>query len=185
MSYTVDAIVVDIASLKERIAKQDLSLLHGLDDDAEAIDEDLDDDGPTTLEHARRIVLGRAENEGSNAKYGYALQLICEAIGESQPNDQWSSMRSNWFDAVDAALKSAGCPLALTTALFYNGAPLALPRPDDFPGMGHLEPEQAAQLCSALQRVLPTLPSQPRAAVAQVVGWLEAARGVGLVTFYH
>jgi len=184
MSYTVNAFVIDIAALRERIARHDLSLLSGLDEDAEAIDEDLGDDGPTTLEHARRIVLGQTEDEGSNAKYGYALQLICEAVGQWQPNDQWSSMRSTWFGTVDEALKNAGCPLALTTALFYNGPPVEVPRPDDFPGMGHVEPEQAGILCGALRQALPALPPQPRAAVAQVVGWLEAGRGVGIVTFY-
>lgn len=184
MAYNVSAIVIDLAALRRRIAQRDLSLLEGIEDEAEEIDDDLDDDGPTTLEHARRIVLGQAVAEGSNAKYGYALQLMCDVLGSFQQNDQWSSMRSSWFEEVDKALAGAGCDIELTTTLFYSGPPLTLPEPDDFPGMGHVEPEQIASLCASLEPALPGLPPAPRAAVAQVVGWLKAARSKGLVTFY-
>ena len=184
MAYTVTPIVVDLAALRRRIAERDLSLLKGIEAEAEELDDDLDDDGPSTLEHARRIVLGQAVAEGNNAKYGYALQLMCDGIGALQPNDRWSSMRASWFDAVDEALKAAGCPVALITVLFYNGPPLRLPQPDDFPTVGHVEPERVASLCADLRSALPALPPQPRAAVAQVIGWLEAARDAGLVTFY-
>jgi hypothetical protein len=184
LAYTVTPIVIDIEALRRRIAERDLSLLEGIEADAEELDEDLDDDGPSTLEHARRIVLGQAVEEGDNAKYGYALRLICDAHGAVQPNDDWSSMRSSWFDAVDEALKAAGCPVALTTTLFYKGTPVNLPRPDDFPAVGYVEREQAGSLSAHLRNALPALSSKPRAAVEQVIGWLEAAHSTGLVTFY-
>lgn len=184
MSYIVTPIVIDLDALRSRLQAHDLTLLAGIERDAKQIDRDLDDDGPTTLEHARRIVMGEATDEWPNAKYGYGLQLICEHLGDFQQNDHWSAMSSSWFTQVDAALKEAGCPFSLVAKLFYSGPPTKIPRPDDFPGMGHLDPDQVAGLCESLQQALPALPAQEKKSVAQAVRWLDAARGVGIVTFY-
>lgn len=112
---------------------------------------------------------------------GYEFE---EALrGEFLPNNQWSSMRMNWFDAVDAALASAGTDVRLSK-FFYRGAPCPIIPPDDFPMIGHIKPEEVAPLLNVLSAL--SVGGAEGDAIAEVHTWLiNAAPGQGIVTFYY
>jgi hypothetical protein len=185
MSYSVTPYVVDLADLNRRIAARDVTLLDGIESEAQDLDDDLDDETPSTVEHGRRIVLGQAENEGSNAKYGYALMLICARMGTWQQNDEWAAIAGlgKWLETIDEALAKAGCQVSIGTDIIHTGPPITIPWPDDFPTIGHVLPGRISTLLGELANALPSLPPAERRAVAQVVDWLKAARDRGLVLF--
>jgi hypothetical protein len=115
---------------------------------------------------------------------GYELEeLVTRLGGRFQSNMYWSAMRISWFDMVDDALEKAGADVKLSQH-FFSPPPIPFTRPDDFPMIGHVKPDEVEPLAAALAAV--KLEGQEEESVNEVIGWLKGLRpGEGLVTFYY
>jgi hypothetical protein len=194
VSYGVHAFAVDFGELKAALGSGDGQLLARLLADFAAevarLDRDDEEEGrPPTAEVLRHLIFGGPYDGSVGFKYGYALEFLCWHLGEFLNNSEWSGMRGEWFDEVDGALKRAGVPTAAFTTLRLTtrGAPVPIPEPDDFPGIGHLTSEEVPAAAAALDAAdLGAMSEDVRNAVAQVREWLGACEefGRGLVCFY-
>ena len=197
MSYIVTAIAVDLDKVRSAIGSKDKALLarlkKALGDDLEQIDAMLEDyadedeggEPLTTGAALRHMILGEPyrADEGLGFAYGYCFEALCQYYGDVLPNDQWSAMRYQWFDAVQKALERAGVApkqFAIRT-LVERGAPVPLPEIDDFPGIGYLTKDEAAKARAALAKADLTKVKEPEAvgAIEQVRGWLDACERSG------
>src|SRR5262249_30618052 len=89
-----------------------------------------------------QLVLGGKLDPSQGYKYGYALCSLCEYLGNVLAHDAWSSIRATGIDTVDAVLHKAGVgpgTFSVHRFLVERGAPVAMPRPEDFPYIGYLK----------------------------------------------
>lgn len=159
--------------------------------------EDEDDDYGLTLEDALTHLLNASEMDlRSGHKYGYAFELLCDHFGEFLDNSAWSAAEADWPDQVQAALVQAALKQAgmvadvfsLTDHLAYRGAPIAIPKPDDFPCIGFLRAEEIDRAASVLRTAdLSTTDEEIRGSVEQIRRWFEQCQSAGcdLVCFRY
>ncbi|GAA5105632.1 DUF7691 family protein [Nocardia iowensis] len=74
---------------------------------------------------------------GHGSGYGYALEILCQRFGGRLNNEFWYPFGDSWLETVGAGLRSLGA-LFDPNVLLDTGAPVALPRIDDFPVIGHV-----------------------------------------------
>jgi hypothetical protein len=92
-------------------------------------------------------------------------------------DDSWCTIRNAAFQAVDRVLaKAAGKSKAFSTSQFLvnRGAPISIPKPDDFPFIGYVTREEAAKILARLD------PAKINAAIEKAKEdqeWLEEAIG--------
>lgn len=197
MSYGVHAFAVDFGELKAALGSKDghllAQVLANFATDIERMDaDDVENELPPTAEVLRRMIFGEAYHEERwvGFKYGYALEYLCWHLGEFLDNSQWSSMHGDWFETVDAALAQAGVsPAVFSTAkLVYRGAPVPIPEPDDFPGIGYLTREEIPAVAAALDAAdwSRVTDAEARQSIEQVRGWLHTCQETdcGLVCTY-
>ena len=191
MGYGVHAYAVDLAKVRSVVGSGDAKLVKQIAkksaDELEQID-DIDDAEPSAKECLAQLVDGETEDGDVNFKYGYALELVCRHFGEWLPNRSWSAMRFDWFDTVDKAIGKLG-KRSLSARVFYSGVPVEIPRPEDFPMIGHLEKDEIVELAAALRAAKAKkkkLAPDVVESLDELLGWLDAgAKRGGLVTFYY
>jgi hypothetical protein len=156
MSYAIQPYVVDFQEIARSRGAQDARLATR----AIQVARRLHRRSSAVSEAVRAWVEGTRSAKDVSAQ-GYALEVLAAVLGEQLPNDAWSSMRSDWFDQVDEALKralSAGKkarPPRLS-AFFHAGPPRGVrgPSPADFPLIGHIPPREIVRLRKALDGAL-------------------------------
>ncbi len=130
--------------------------------------------------HPYAVRFGRLPHDSAEMS-GYELED--EVDGRFLTNEHWSGMRTDWFDAVDDALRAAGSEVRLLS-FFNRGAPCPVGPTDDFPMIGHVRPDEVETLRAKLTAVV--VSGDEGRAVAEVSSWLQALEpGEGLVTFYY
>ncbi|MFW5416009.1 hypothetical protein J0910_05235 [Nocardiopsis sp. CNT-189] len=191
MSYGLMPYAVDLAELRSVIGSSSEQALNSLlrSDWADSLDRLDRTGGPTAREAVRHLLLGEEYDKGSGALYAYCLKTILEAhpCASFLFNGEWSPVRYDWFEEVEAELKKAGVsfdPASLT----YEGQVVPLPPIDDFPQIGCVEADRAAELAAEFDAMdEDRIDPQALDGVRELRGWFrECARtGRGLVTYYH
>ena len=205
MSYHLSAVAVDLDRVRAAIGSKDEVLLAALCDENayslqridDLLENALDADDPdyrplTAADVLGHLVLGGPYREGERVgfAYGYCLELLCHHFGEALNNSEWCSMRSAWFDAVQAALEAAGVNRKLLSVhlLANRGAPIAIPTIDDFPGIGYLMKVEIAQTRAALAAadLSRIADKEAVASIRQISAWLDECvrSNRDLVCFY-
>ncbi len=191
MGYNVQAYAIGLEQLRSVIGSSDDALVAMLVGryarELEAI-EDIDASQPSAADAVCALIAGRMQDGEVNFKYGYALELVCRELGERLPNEYWSAMNSEWFDAVDDAFADLGGGTKLCSEVFWSGPPVDLPFIDDFPAIGAVLPEQVPSLAASVGEALSRAPSTREvSAPRELHDWLRAAEreGRGLITFYY
>lgn len=201
MGYNVSAYAVPLSHVRAAIGSGDADLLAAITAAAarygriDAQDEDLyDADGgeppvATMAEVVRHLVAGEAY-ERVGFKYGYALELICRHVGQLLSNAQWSALRWEWLEEVDAALTAANVPAGefrVTRHLVCRGSPVPLPRIEDFPSIGYLTAGEIPGVAAALDGPgRAAAGDEVGASLDELRGWLRTCCDTGrdLVCFY-
>jgi hypothetical protein len=168
--------------------------LHGADDTVASIDELLAGLGPVepplpdARQALRHLVMGEPYHPRAGFAYAYWFKHLCED-GQFLRNDAWMPIRVAFLDEVQDGLTRAGVTGVSVSAMVFGGLPIALPAPDDFPGMGYVSRADApAQLAAIDAGDLSAVPDpHVREAIEQLRGWLQvcADSGRDLVCFYH
>lgn len=144
------------------------------------------------------LILGGNRDPSAWSQYGYALQILCEHLGDVPADyDSWCTIRSSTFDHLDRVLKRAGIPpkkFATAAFLVERGPPVKILEPDDFPYVGYLTRAEArrvlrlldpAKLDPAIRRTKEDR-DWVRDAFGELRAWLETAAKTDrdLVCFY-
>jgi hypothetical protein len=121
--------------------------------------------------------------------YVAALQLACAAIGEPLDNAEVAPAAPIHFEAVDAALATAGLARKISMSkLVFGGPPIAIPATDDFPAIGYLTPATVKAARGLIAKHdWSAQPAEVQGTLRLVNTWIEeaASRGEGLVCFYQ
>ncbi|WP_017591997.1 DUF7691 family protein [Nocardiopsis potens] len=195
MSYGLMPYAVDLAELRSVIGSGSEHSLNALlrsswGRELDRLDDLFDgQDGPSAREAARHLLLGEEYHQRSGALYAYCLKALLEAhdCASFLPNGEWYPVRYDWFDEVRGELKDGGVsfdPASLT----YRGQVVPLPSVDDFPQIGCIEADRAAELAAEFDAMNEDrIDPQALDGVREMHGWFrECARtGRGLVTYYH
>lgn len=195
MSYSFHPIAVSVAAIKKACGSKDRKLVEKVIEkfggQFPGIDE-LDEDAVPMAQAVEELVMGAKRNEDSGFKYGYALKFICECLGKVLSNEHWSGADWDWVETVDRALTDAGIDkklFRLNPHLTGRGAPITLPRIDDFPAVGYvLEAEMAKILGALTKSTIESIKDEEIAeSLASLRDWLEECVRThkDLVCFYH
>ncbi len=127
--------------------------------------------------------------------YAKALELWCAHFGERLPNARTYPCPMSVLEQLDT-LKARhesrrfffsrflrGRRLSVVAAL-HRGPPIAIPRPDDFPSIGHFDVGQAMELTLDLDEL--ELDARLRPIADELAGWCRSAMRArsDVVTFY-
>ena len=194
MGYAVTPIAVDLREVKSIINSRDVSVIATLKSnfDFRFNGSDWDDDEELDQETAiRQLMNGTELNPDYGHLYAYGLELLCWHFGQHLSNRYWSAMDSEWAVQVDDALKSHGMDesiFGIHNHIFYRGAPIAIPEPDDFPSIGFLLNQEMHPAFAGLKALLlETVDTETLQSISEVQQWIETciAKNCDLVTFYY
>lgn len=182
----------DPAAMMKFMEKHGGLLQDFFSDDEDEDDEDVEeeDDEPvrelTAGAALVQMVLGGTKDPLQNSKYGYTLNLLCEDLGTVPDHDSWCTIRGAAFDTVDAILKKIGIdPKTFSTHQFLvnRGAPVSIPKAENFPFIGYLERKEIPSILGRLDsaKIESEIQGEDkydqewiRNAIAELRGWLEA-----------
>ena len=194
MGYNYSAYAVDLKALrkvwgkgrKQRELFDEICEEHEDDiaDNYESFEDYIVEDGAPILKRALyEIFLGKPSQKDHGFQYGYALQLLCEQLGERVGEEELS-----WFaEYIDPLLKKARCPS--TEQMMGEGTlPLKIPMPKDFPVIGTVEAAGCIAALGALGTIRAmTEDDDALYAIDEITIWFEAAKKKkrGLVWFIY
>lgn len=142
---------------------------------------------PTAYEALRQIIDGTIPEGARGSVYAYAFKLLVEHFGKFQDNGcvyPWNSVDTK---PLDTALADMGVPFKFSR-FQWSGLPVKLPSPDDFPGIGWVNPDDVKAVDAALAKATYSgNDSHVREVIDAMRGWFRnaAAKGWGLVSYYH
>jgi hypothetical protein len=140
MSYSLIPYLIHLPALK---------LIPGSTDDAliasviasrpEEFEDGGEDEGEISLRAALTdLVMGKTLDPKSAHQYGYALEKLCDHIGERLDSDCWESIRWSLIEATGME------------RLLRTGPPVQIPAIDSFPAIGHLDASEITQILDDL-----------------------------------
>jgi hypothetical protein len=186
VSYNLYPIAVDLNAVLAAIGSKDESLLaeltaefaHELDElNSMLVDAIGEDDALAATDVLRHLVTGEPRRTDAGFVYGYCFEIICRHFGDTLSNSAWSSMRWNWFEAVQRALGEAGVGdrVFAATRLVTRGAPVELPPIDDFPSIGYLTRAEIPAVRGALASadLSKVADAEAVASIEQIRSWLR------------
>jgi len=136
----------------------------------------------SVFEAIRHLIMGADDMRLPGAMYGYAYKYIIELHGRCLSNDRFMPARHAWVsDEIQPQLAAAGVALKLDD-LYFGGAPVRFPSPDDFPGLGYWRRDAIAAARPILSAATGLSPE-----LEQIKDWLSrsAAEETDLVGVYH
>ena len=136
----------------------------------------------SVFEALRHLIMGSDDMRLPGAMYGYAYKYIIEHHGRFLDNDRFMPARHSWVsEEVQPQLAAAGVALDLDD-LYFGGAPVSFPSPDDFPGFGCWRRDAIAAALPILNAASGLSPE-----LQQIKAWLAraASENRDLVAFYH
>lgn len=156
-------------------------LLSDSGDDACDDAESPPSDHASAADVMRHLITGEkpAKRAAFKFMYGYALQYLCQHLGEELRHELWQDLRgSSWTKSLDKALKSVGIPaktLSVAKHLAGRGSPFKqIPKYNDNPTIGYLTVPEVGRAFAALQDAsLDTLDEEMRAMLEDLRGWLK------------
>jgi len=186
MSSTLNVYAVPLERLRQVMGSGDQDLITAIKASQSSllasVDEIDDEAGFTCAEAVADLVNGNASKAHPSYFYGYAMEAICNHLGKALPSLSGISGVPDWVDEVTANLGTLGVPLDLNE-LVYGGSPVRIPSPDDYPFIGHLEPDTLASAQAAFQGK--QIPEEDED-LPQIREWLDEAvkiPGAALVGF--
>jgi len=148
----------------------------------------IDAGGPNTYEALRQIIDGTIPPDRTRGGiYSYAFKLIVEHFGRFLNNSAICPWNRVDFEPMNRALAEMGVPLALEDIL-WNGLPVKLPYPDDFPTTGFADASRVKELDAAFSKAKQVeMDAETREIVDCVRGFIRdaASQGRGIVSYYH
>ena len=195
MSYTFHPFAVSVATIRKTCGSKNKKLIEKLVEEfGEQFPEfdELDKDAVSMSKAVDDLVMGAKLNKDSGFKYGYALKFVCEHLGKPLPNEFWLDAGWDWVEDFDAALTDAGIDkklFRLDPHLTARGAPVTLPKINDFPAIGYVLEAEIAKIHPALPKSGDD--SIKDEEIAETLGQLrewfqECARThMDLICFYH
>jgi hypothetical protein len=188
VGYCLSVVLVDPQRVRAVHGSRDRRLmariLTGMQDGSDNWDEDPD----SLLDEIvlRDIFDGTFSRPHRYSRYGWTWQGICMRLGRSLPVTHFAPCGTQFLEWLDEKLGPHGVPVKL--AKLIAAPPMKLPRPGDWPCVGHWTAAEMRRLAGPLGRAGPRLRDERAAeAVAEVGGWLAAAArrpGHMLVGFY-
>lgn len=138
--------------------------------------DDIDDEAQIDCATAVRNLVHGESDDSPGYLYGYALKALCQQLGRELPEIAAISGAFDWVEEIDAALAERSVPLALSD-LIYAGSPVDIPEPEDFPAIGHWQPETITQahVAMAALDLVQEADGDLRETLEQIRGWLDAA----------
>jgi len=190
VSYTLNPIAVRLDRVIRKLGSGDAALAAELAaefaDEAEELDEmaaeAAEDRGipPLTLSGAfEHLIVGGERQQKLGFVYGYAFAYLCQHLGDWLDNTLWSGVAGSnrYMERIDAELGRLGIDRKTlsTVALTARGAPVELPRIDDFPSLSHLRLPEVTQAGAALAAVdlASVSDAEVRDAIAEVKRWFD------------
>jgi hypothetical protein len=199
MGYGAMAWAVDLDRLRAEIGggNPEAAQRHGAGFAARhaGMQSDIDDmtgaPGSVTLaDVARHMIMGEPCDERIGFAYGYFLEYLCDVRGTFLDNSHWMPVPVDFGSRLDDVLAEAGV-LAdgfRVTDLLFGGAPVKLPRIDDFPGIGYREFGALDEPAAGLARLgALDLPDEYMNPAYEVFQWLSHAQSTrrSVVAFFH
>jgi hypothetical protein len=205
MGYILTANAVELDKVSDAVGSKDMRLIDALVEEfgdefgqfdemaADRCDEDDGQEALTMQGALTQMVMGEQYHEGLGFMYAYALEFLCRHFGRGLPNGEWSAMPSGsqWAETVDRGLHAADVPegvLRVSYHLMNRGAPIPIPEPDDFPGIGYLKLKEIRIARQALgeARLASIKDKEVLTSVQELQGWLQACADSGrdLACFY-
>lgn len=197
MGYGAMAWAVDLDRVRSTIGSGDAALVqrYGVSftdryDELQQSVQDTTSGAVTLADVARHMIMAQPYDDRIGYAYGYFLEHLCDRLGTFLDNQAWMPVPVDYCERVDNALADAGL-LAdgfTTSGLVFGGAPVPLPRIDDFPGIGFREfgtlEEPAQRLSYAATAEIDTGFIN---AACDVFQWLSQAHSTGrsVVVFFH
>lgn len=196
MSGTFAPIAVDLEQVRNAVGSKSRTLLPRLQKRFgpwfENVNEQLADSGdvvPSLEQVLKLLIAGKPVSAQWPFQFAVAVELLYRHFGEALSFQQFSSMRIEWVERVDAAIERAGVPekrFRLMRHLFNRGP--AIP----FAGqvemcMGYLSLAEVRSAMKVFAKADYTvLKPDVRLAVAEVRSWLVSCDTLGwdLVGFY-
>ena len=195
MSYAIHPFSVSIESIKKEIPAKHRRLYRSIEvlykAELEEDEADLEANELSLRKAVYEIVYGLKLHRKHAAKYGYAVELLCDRFGKLLTNEHWSAMRWDWIEEVDKALGKVGIPETLFRVekhLLTRGSPIPIPTPEDFPAIGFLKADEMGKIMMRLNGVVAAIEDEEvRGSVGEVLKWLDqcARSHEDLVCFYH
>jgi hypothetical protein len=139
---------------------------------------------------ALRQIIDGSEMPKRGAEYAYALRLVVEHFGRFLYNNPLMPCGFDLPREVDKELVRLGLEKHFQLSRWMGfDPPVEIPYPDDFPSVGHMEAQAAAEAAAAFDEA--DLGSVADAQVAEAIrcihDWLREARAQrwGLVSYFH
>jgi hypothetical protein len=147
--------------------------------------------GAPTMDRALSSLVLGPRLDGRHAwVFGYALQILTQETGHRLDNSMVYPASLAFLDAIDAGLGHIGIPEPFRMSrLAFSGAPVKLPRIEDFPAIGWIESRAVTAARDAFAEAKidpqdPALSTPVRMALGEIQAWTVQAKGRGLVGFY-
>jgi hypothetical protein len=143
------------------------------------------------------MIMGGTKDKRFGFKYGYALDFLCRHLGEIPDNESWCSIRYETLDAIDTVLKDSGVrskTFSVAKFLVERGAPVDIPKPDDFPSIGYLTRDEIPAILALLtpEKLSKAIRRSDESdyfegAFGELRSWLEACTKANrdLICFYY
>lgn len=163
MGAIVSAYLVDLNQLRAVYGSRDTALLRDVETrfanelaewEATASSVKPASSRPTVREALREIVEGEIPTEGDGSPYGYALDLLCQYLGTSLPNEELGDLQSEGIAALESVER-------LHDLSDGWRPPLPLPYPRDVLGITYITVEEARAALDRLPPVELSLPVEP------------------------
>ena len=180
MSYVLTPILVDISKLQTAIGSRDTALIDGVmavnpEEFEDEGDEEQDDEIPLRVA-LRHLIMGDEVNTRCAHQYGYALEKLCDYLGEVLLPDVWGGVR---WEAVEA------CGLQ---GVLGTGPPVKLPPIADFPKIGHIPRTNIdGHIRLAKERLGTVRDEELKELLDEYLEWLHSAqaKGTDVIFFYR
>lgn len=113
---------------------------------------------PTGEQCLESLMLGGTKYESIGFVYGYMFEWLCQDLGDRCSVPGLESMRSGsgWLDSLDKGLQRHGVDapaFSLEAMLSSRGAPIDMPKFEDFPSIGYVTYQEAVRAAPMLDAV--------------------------------
>jgi hypothetical protein len=142
MSYSLVPYVLDLEALGRAVGGADEALIAAIiqRDPEDFAEGEPDAAGVSLGEALRALVMGGPFVSGAEHQYGYALERLCEHLGERlDRGDVWADIR---WDVIEGT--------GMEEILDDAGPPVPLPKINSYPAVGHLTVAQVAEMAASL-----------------------------------
>lgn len=145
------------------------------------------EEGTSAQARLTDLLCGRQpDSRAAGCSNAYALRVILREIAQSLSNTEFCPYRLDWLDSLDQAAKNMGLKNWNFSDFISFNPPIAMPPPDDFPGIHTLTAEATQEMHSHFSALkIKHTDTSVVKALKQAKGWFKTAAEAqsGLVFF--